>query len=77
MPSFPAISGDAVTLAESFSVVYKANAATFKMLRGLADHQAAEAEVEAVCKCYCAAQCALCVSQLEINVLMCMECGSM
>jgi len=46
-PSFPAISGDAVTLAESFLAVYEANAATFKMLRGLADHWAAEAEVNA------------------------------
>ena len=31
-PSFPVISGDAMTLVESFLVVYKANATTFKML---------------------------------------------
>ena len=67
MPSFPVISGDAATLAESFSVVYEANAATFKMLRGLADHRAAEAEVKATCEHYCAAQCMLHVSQLEVD----------
>ena len=66
-PSFPAISGDAATLAESFLAVYKANAATFKMLRGLANHQAAEAEVEAAHEHYCAAQCALRISQLKVN----------
>ena len=67
MPSFPAISGDAVTLAESFLAVYKANAATFKMLRGLADYQAAEAEVKAVRKHYHAAQYMLCILQLKVD----------
>jgi len=66
-PSFLAISGDAATLVESFSAVYEANAATFKMLRGLADHWAAEAKVKAACERYCAAQCALCVLQLKVD----------
>jgi len=67
MPSFLEISSDAMTLAKSFSAVYEANATTFKMLRGLAEHWAAEAKVEAAHKCYCAAQCALHVLQLKVN----------
>ena len=68
MSSFLVISGDAATLAESFSTVYKANATTFKMLRGLADHWAAEDEVKAAHKHYCSAQYALCVLQLKVDV---------
>jgi len=66
-PTFLEVSGDATTLAESFLAVHKANATTFKLLKGLAKHQAAEAEVKAVRKCYCAAQCTLHVAQLEVN----------
>ena len=66
-PSFPAISGDAATLAESFLVVYKANATAFQMLRGLANHRAAEAKVKAARARYHTAQYALHVSQLEVD----------
>jgi len=37
------------------------------MLRGLAKHCAAEAEVEVASECYCAAQCALRISQLKVD----------